>query len=129
VAGLKSQHVEAVLAKKAATPAAANKLLKLIKRLCRFAIRRGIISIDPTVDVDRFNENPDGFHTWTEAEIVQFEQHHGVGSKAVLVLQLMLCTGAARQDVCLMVFRNLSGHRISYSRGKTGGFVDVPILP
>ncbi|MER2535072.1 MAG: tyrosine-type recombinase/integrase [Rhizobiaceae bacterium] len=129
VAGLRLEHVEALIAKKSATPASANRLLKLLRRLCRFAMRRGLITRDPTIGVDRFAENPDGFHTWTDAEIATFEAFHGVDSKAVLALRLMLYAGAARQDVCRMGWRNVSGDRIAYRRGKTGGDVDLPILP
>lgn len=128
VVGLRPEHVEAIVARKAATPSSANKLLKLVKRLCRYAIRRGIISADPTVSVERYAENPDGFHTWTDGEILQFEAHHGHGSKAVLAMRLMLYTGAARQDVCMMGWQNVREGRISYRRGKTGGEVDLPIL-
>lgn len=129
VAGLRLEHVEALIAKKATTPAAANRLLKLLRRLCRFAIKRRLIGTDPTMGVDRFPENPDGFHTWTDSEIEAFERFHGVESKAVLALRLMLYTGAARQDVCRMGLQNLDRDRILYRRGKTGGEVDLPILP
>lgn len=128
VAGLRPEHVEALIAKKSATPSSADKLLKLIKRLCRYAIKRGIISVDPTVSVERYAENPDGFHTWTDEEAAKFETHHGVTSKAVLAMRLMLYTGAARQDVCAMGWQNVRDGRISYRRGKTGGDVDLPIL-
>jgi integrase len=129
VAGLRLEHVEALVAKKSATPAAANRLVKLLRRLCRFAIRRGLIGTDPTMGVARFAQNADGFHTWSDAEIDTFEAHHGSGSKAVLALRLMLYTGAARQDVCRMGWQNVGAGRISYRRGKTGGDVDLPIHP
>jgi hypothetical protein len=35
IATLRHEHVEAIIAKKAATPAAANRLLKLVRRLAR----------------------------------------------------------------------------------------------
>jgi integrase len=128
VANLRPVHVEALIAKKAATPAAANRLLKLIRRLCRFAVKRGLIKVDPSIGIERYAENPDGFHTWTEDEILQFEAHHGAASKAVLALRLMLCTGAARQDVARMGWQSVRDGRIAYRRGKTGGDVDLPIL-
>jgi integrase len=128
VAGLRADHVEALLAKKAATPAAANKLLKLVGRLCRFAIKRGLITIDPTAGIRRYAENPDGFHTWTVAEIEKFETYHGLGSKPVLALRLGLCTGAARRDLIGLGWHNINGRRIAYRRGKTGGDVDLPII-
>ncbi|WP_367714512.1 tyrosine-type recombinase/integrase [Nitratireductor sp. GISD-1A_MAKvit] len=129
VAGLRPHHVEALIAKRAETPAAANKLLKLIRRLCRFAVRRGVIPTDPTFGVKGFKTNPHGYHTWTDAEIAQFEAHHGLESKAVLAMRLMLYTGAARQDAAAMGWQNVKGDRIVYRRGKTGEEADIPIHP
>lgn len=117
-----------MIAKKADTPAAANRHLKLLRRFCRFAIRKGLITVDPTIGVERYQENPDGFHTWTDAEIAKFEEHHKVGSKAVLALRLMLYTGAARQDVIRLGWQSVKDGRIAYRRQKTGGDVDLPIL-
>lgn len=128
VAALRTEHVEAIIGKKADTPSAANRLLKLLRRLCRFAIRKKLIVADPTLDVERYQENPDGFHTWTEDEILQFENHHGLDSKPVLALRLILNTGAARQDVIRLGWQSTAGGRIAYRRGKTGGDVDLPIL-
>jgi integrase len=128
VAGLRIEHVEALIAKKADTPAAANRHLKLLRRFCRFAIRKGLITVDPTIGVERYQENPDGFHTWTDAEIAKFEDHHGIESKAVLALRLMLYTGAARQDVIRLGWQSVKDGRIAYRRQKTGGDVDLPIL-
>ena len=125
---MRPQHVEAILAKMADRPAAANKLLKLIRRLCRLAIRRGVIGIDPTLGVKPYKMNPDGYHVWTDDEIKQFEKHHGVTSMAVRALRLSLYTGAARQDVAAIGRQNVRGSRIAYRRGKTGGEVDLPIM-
>lgn len=128
VATLRPAHVEKIIAKMAATPSAANKRLKLLRLLCRFAIRKAVIRIDPTIGVERYAENPDGFHTWSDDEIAQYEEHHGTSSKAVLALRLMLCTGAARQDAAAMGWQNVRSGRIFYRRGKTLGDVDLPIL-
>ena len=84
VADLRPVHVEAVIAKKSDTPSAANKLLKLLRRLSRFAVRKELISVDPTIGTARYAENPDGYHMWTDLEIEQFEDFHGIDSKAVL---------------------------------------------
>ena len=37
----------------------------------------------------------DGYHSWTEAEIWQFERHHPVGSRARLAFALLLYTATA----------------------------------
>ena len=128
IATLRPEHVEAIIARKSATPAGANRLLKLLRRLARFAVKKRLIHVDPTVGVERYAENPDGFHTWTDEEVAQFEGRHGVGSKAVLALRLILCTGAARQDVITLGWQRVRGNRIGYRRGKTSGEVDLPML-
>ncbi|TGQ94649.1 integrase [Mesorhizobium sp. M00.F.Ca.ET.151.01.1.1] len=125
---LRPEHVEAIIAKKADSPAAANRLLKLLRRLSRFGIKKGLRSDDPTIGAERYKENPDGFHTWTEPEVLHFEEHHGIASKPVLALRLILNTGAARQDVASLGRQNVRDGRISYRRKKTGGEVDLPIL-
>lgn len=124
-AALRPDHVERIIARKAETPAAANKLLKLIRRLCRFAIRRQWLASDPTVGVKLYTTNPDGYYTWTDADIARFEAHHGQDSKAVLAMRIMLFTGAARQDAAAMGWQNVKGDRIEYRRHKTGGDVSL----
>jgi hypothetical protein len=42
-----------------------------MRRLCRFAVRKELISVDPTIGIARYAENPDGYHTWTDLEIEQ----------------------------------------------------------
>ena len=96
VAGLKKKHVEALMEAKRETPAAANKLKKLVGRLCRYAINDfGYAMTDPTQGVKPLKMNADGYHTWTDAEISQFLTYHGEGSQAAIVLHLILYTGAA----------------------------------
>lgn len=125
ISEVRPHHVEAILAKKVETPAAANKLLKLIRRLARFSIRRGWLEVDPSFGVKGYATNPDGYHTWTDAEIAQFVAHHGAESIPVLALRLILCTGAARRDVVALGWQNIKNGRIEYRRHKTGGEVSL----
>ena len=73
--------------------------------------------------------NADGYHTWTDAEIAQFEQFHGVASKAVLALRIALYAGAARQDAAAMGGQDIRGGRSIYRRHKTGGAGYLPVHP
>jgi hypothetical protein len=50
------QHVQAIIARRAGTPAAANNLLKRIRMLMHFAIDNGWLKDDPTIRIKRFAE-------------------------------------------------------------------------
>ena len=48
------QHVQKIVAKRAATPGAANQLLKKLKVLLHFAIDNGWRTDDPTIRIKKF---------------------------------------------------------------------------
>lgn len=124
------KHVEALMNKKEG-PTAANSVKKTLSLLFNHAIRQGFgkLTMNPAQHAKRRAEGADGWHTWAEAEIGRFMDRHGPGTKARRALMLMLCTGAARQDVVRMGWQSISGGRISYRRGKTAVEADLPILP
>ena len=64
-------HVQKIVARRAATPGAANDVLKKLKILLHFAIDNGWRKDDPTLRIQRFAEGE--FHTWTDDEIAVFE--------------------------------------------------------
>jgi hypothetical protein len=61
------EHVSKIAAKRAATPGAANDVLKKLRILLRFAIDNGWRRDDPTLRIKYFPEGE--FHTWTDEEI------------------------------------------------------------
>ena len=128
VTGFRGRHVEALMAKKDG-PAAQNRVRKNLSMLFNYAIRLELIAANPVKGTDRVKHRTDGYHTWSEAEIARFLDCHGPGTKARLALLLALNTGAARQDLARMGWRNITGDRIAYRRGKTGVEADLPILP
>ena len=73
-----------------------------LRSLCPFAVKRGMAATDPTANVRLRAIKGDGFHTWTEDEIAQFEAHHPIGSKPRLALALLLYTAQRRSDVVRM---------------------------
>ena len=64
-----------------------------------WAVEAGHMAANPVRDVRRIKFASEGFHTWTLAEVKQFQERHPVGSKARLALELLLLTGARRGDV------------------------------
>lgn len=132
-ARLEVRHIEALMAKKDG-PTAKNTVKKNMSMLFNFASKKlNYTGPNPAKFAERMKTNPDGYHTWTDAEVDRFLDRHPAGSKARLVLLLALNTGMSRQDLCRAGWQNVtrkSGlQRIAYNRLKTGGGVDLPILP
>ena len=126
---LEPRHVEALMAKKGG-PNAANRLKKDLAQLFRFAAKRfGYTGRNPAALADGYKAPVGGHHTWTDEEIEVFRAAHPTGTTARLMLEIFLCTGAARQDAAALTRGNLRGDRLHYRRGKTGQGVDLPILP
>jgi enterobacteria phage integrase len=91
VAQMTRKHVQQILAKRVATPGAANDVLKKIRILVHFAIDNGWRSDDPTLRIKKFAEGE--FHTWTDDEIAAYERHWPVGTRERTVFALLLYTG------------------------------------
>lgn len=132
-ASMKVRHVELLMAKKPG-PVAANTVKKNLSMLFNFALQKlDYTGPNPAKFAERMKANPDGYHTWTEAEIDRFLERHGPGTKARLVALLALNTGMARADLCgagwQLVSQKAGKARIAYRRAKTGIEADMPILP
>lgn len=124
---MQTRHVKALLNRKAG-PEAANGIRKRLSALFDHARRIGLMTWNPARLARRRRTGGDGFHTRTAAEVEAFRHRHPAGSKARLGLELILNTGAARQDVCRMGWQNVAGGRIRYRRGKTRVEANLPIL-
>lgn len=127
-AKLEPRHVAALMEKKGG-PAAANRLRKDLGQLYRFAAKRlGYTGQNPASLADPHKTKRGGYHTWTDAEIAQYRATFSTGTKKRLALEILLNTGASRQDAVALTRANIRGGRIAYRRGKTGEAVDLPIL-
>jgi integrase len=80
-------------------PNTARLWLRALRHLAHWAEQRKLIKSDPTWGIKIKPPKSDGHHTWTEAEIAQFEATHPIGSKARLALALGLYTAQRRADV------------------------------
>ncbi len=127
---LTTAHVERMAAKKAATPHAANRIVKRMRQLLAFALRQGVVKANVAAAAEVYKTRDGGFHAWTETEIAQFEAAQPAGSQARLALRLMLYTGAARADVVRLGWGSIGRDgRLRYARQKSGGEVDLRVLP
>ncbi|MDF2797393.1 MAG: hypothetical protein K0R85_137 [Devosia sp.] len=126
---LDRKAVKLLLAKKAETPGAANKLLRTLRMLMKFAVDEEMRRDDPTAGVKSLKVAGDGFVAWSEADIEKFEAKHPIGSKARLAFALCLYTAQRRGDVIRMGRQHIRGSMISVRQQKTGTYLEVPIHP
>ena len=124
---MKREHVKTMIAKRAATPGAANDLLKKIRILVHFAIDSGWRGDDPTLRLKKFSSSE--FHTWTNEEIAQFEAYWPIGGCERTAFALLLFTGQRRSDVVRMAWDDVEDDAIRVTQLKTGTKLAVPIYP
>lgn len=125
---MKRSDVEKLISLKAATPAAANTLLKKLRLLLKLAVRLDWIAFSPAMEIDKFKEGT--YHTWTEKEIAKFEKRWPLGCRERVAFDLHLYTGQRRADICGMTDENvLRGNRIEVKQGKTGKELIIPMHP
>lgn len=129
VAGLMGRHVLALRDKRKDTPAAANNLLKVLRWMMAFAVSRGLRKDNPVTGIKPLKVSGDGFHTWTEAEIAKFEARWPVGTKERLAFDLLLWTVQRSGDVRLMGRQHLRDGFLTFTQGKTGVPLTLPVLP
>lgn len=98
-ARMEERHIRDIRDEKSEFPEAANSRLKALRQLFRWAKTTGLVVANPATTVERLRSSSDGFHTWTDEEIAQFEKHHPVGTRARLAYALLRYTGVRRSDV------------------------------
>lgn len=127
LAAMQPYHIEHLMDGKGG-PNAANRMLKELSEMFEYARKKmGMEIRNPTGAVDRRKTRSGGYHTWTNEEVQQYRDAHQSGTKARLALELMLATGAARQDARAMGRHNIKGDMIYYRRGKTGQDAELPL--
>lgn len=126
LAGLRAHHVAIILGKQ--KPFAARNWLKTLRGFLQFAVATGMRNDDPSAGV-KLSRAPSagGFHSWTESEIAQYEEHHPIGSRARLAMALLLYTAARRGDVVRLGPQHIKSGQISYRQQKTGRELRIPV--
>jgi len=85
---------------RAATPGAADKLVKVLRAVFNWAGKQKppLMTTNPAVGVETINKKKGGFHTWAPAEIDKFRAHWPLGTVPRLALEVMITVGARRSD-------------------------------
>jgi integrase len=127
-AGMKAHNVRDLMAKKAAMPGAANRLLGLLSILMEHAIAAGWREDNPAFGVKRLRHRQAGFATWAEPDIASFRDHYPLGTRERLVLELALGTAQRRGDLVRLGWRHVVNGAIVVKQNNTGVTVTVPIV-
>lgn len=125
IATLPREFISRTLGKR--SPAAARNWLKTLRGLLQFAVAEGFRQDDPTRDVTLPPLKSDGVHTWTEAEIGQFEATHEIGSRARLALALLLYTAQRRGDVVKIGRQHVRDNVLHVRQQKTRATLEIPV--
>ena len=106
----------------------ANFLLNMLRILMAHAIELGWRTDNPARDVKRLKVRSDGFHSWTEDEITQFESRWPIGTRERLALCLLLYTGQrGRSDVSRMGRQHIQDGMLRVRQQKTGAELMLPL--
>jgi integrase len=124
---LQRDHIVRFMAARSAQPESANGLRKALRALMQHAIEIRLRDDDPTRDVKAIRVKTTGYHSWTEEEIAQFEEHHAVGSRPRLALALLVFTGQRRSDVVRMGRQHIRDGRLHLRQIKTGAELAIRV--
>ena len=116
IVSINKQVIEAGMARRSATPSAANEFLKSVRAVFAYQVSFDNLKKDPTRAVPYNSIETEGHHIWTLDEVAKFIDHHGMGSQAVLAMALLLLTGQRRGDVIRMGPQHIQDGFISYVR-------------
>lgn len=127
-ATMQREHLVKLMAAKADKPESANLLRKVLRAMMTHAVDTGLRADDPPRDVKAIRVKNDGFHSWTDTEIAQFEKHHEIGSRPRLAFSLLLYTGQRRSDVVRMGRQHVDKNGAIHVRQlKTGAELAIPV--
>ncbi|WP_316203360.1 tyrosine-type recombinase/integrase [Bradyrhizobium sp. SZCCHNS3051] len=127
--GITRAVLDKIMGDRSNTPHAANNLMKVLRYLLDHAVTMNVIATNPTIGIRKYRKKSDGWHTWTEDEIAQYEKRHPINTRAGLALALLLYTGQRRSDVVTMGRQHISGDLIAVRQEKTGTPLMIPLHP
>ncbi len=126
VAAIKASHIERLRDEIAATkPGKANLIVKALKVLMAFAVRRDYRDSNPAAEISLIRSGE--YRSWTDEELAQFEQRWPRGTTERLIYELALYTGQRRGDLAKMTWADIKNGGINVVQEKTGAKLWVPL--
>lgn len=127
-AAIARTHIKKNMDRRASTPEAANNFLKAMSGLFKWAHEAGHVDVNPVIGVSKITVRTDGFHAWTTDQVSMYRNHHKIGTRARLAIDLLLFLGLRRSDVILVGRQHLKDGVISLRQQKTGTWVYLPVF-
>ena len=115
----------------ATRPGMANLTVAALSEVMAYAIATGVRTDNPFSGLPRYRLST--HHTWTDAEIAQFERHWRLGTRERLAFALLLYTGQRGGDVVRMTRNDIvNGHiRVAQDKARKGTVNElmIPLHP
>jgi integrase len=131
-AQMQRRHVIEIRDELRDTPGARNHVIKTVSALFSWAIEVGLAETNPATKIKALDVDK-ATHTWTVEEIGQYEEVHGPGTRARLMLHLAMYTGLRLSDLAVVGRQHVKNGWLSIRPGKTrkssGAVVELPVLP
>ena len=109
--------------------AAANNLLKVIRIVMAFAVDRGWRTDNPAFHIKPLKRRTEGFLTWSEDDIANYEARWPLGTKERLAFDLLLYTAQRSGDVRRMGPQHVTDGYLRVVQEKTGEILELPLHP
>jgi integrase len=109
-------------------PGMANLTRAVLSKVMAYAIEAGIRADNPFESLKRYRLGT--YHTWTDAEIAQFERRWPLGTRERLAFALLLYTGQRGGDVVKMLRSDIVEGRIRVAQDKARkGTINELLIP
>lgn len=115
--------------RRAATPAAANNYLKVVRALFGWAKELKHIKTDPTVGVKFIANKTDGHEPWNAADVEAYRARWVLGTRQRLAFEVFYWTGLRRGDACQFGKQHVGRDGIARLRMEKTGEVVSFTLP
>ncbi len=118
-AKLEGKHIRRMRDARAASPEAANAMIKALRQLYKFGVEYGYVRTNPAREISTVRRPGTGYHTWTPAELAQYEERWPVGTQQRLAFDLMIFTGVRRSDAVRLGRPHLKDGCLTFTPEKT----------
>lgn len=132
-AAIQPSHIRKRRDAMADKPEAANGMVKVLRQVFKYAVRYELIERNPADGIELLKSGSEGYHSWTLAEIEQYEAKHPVGTTARLALALALYTGQRRGDLVQFGRQHVRDEWLIFTQNKNRNRnpvrLEIPIIP